>query len=247
MIRRVLYICIAMLIVSGSSSLNAGNLSAYDYITAVRSRYEQIEDYQCRMHEFSIGDGKREERIINYFFKKPHMIRIDILDGNKARDRGSVGVFTGGERVSGHRGGFMKRMVMSVNKDSPLALSVRGETIEQSNVLAVIERMEHLVQCGTVNFEELDTHIELSFIPFDAAENGGITRDVVWIQRHTMLIIKIQRYEGEILVQQAIRERYIINAGLPLELFDAHYETEQLQASGIPHLTNDLHGYSITP
>jgi hypothetical protein len=199
------------------------------------------------MHEFSIGDGRREERIINYYFKKPHMIRIDILDGNKPLDRGSVGVYTGGQRVSGHRGGFMKGMVMSINKNSPLALSVRGETIEQSNVLSVIERMEHLVQHGTVKLQEHNTHIELSFVPFDAAENGRISRDVVWIQRHSMLIIKIQRFEGENLVQQATRDRYILNAGLPHELFDARYEIEQLQGSGIPHLTNDLHRYSITP
>ena len=59
------------------------------------------------MHEFSIGGGRREERIINYYFKKPMMIRIDILDGNKALDKGSVGVYTGGEKVTGHRGGFL--------------------------------------------------------------------------------------------------------------------------------------------
>ena len=231
----------------GSPVLYAETPTVQDYLNAVRDSYEQMEDYQCRMHEFSIGEDRREERIINYYFKKPLLIRINILDGNKPLDKGSVGVYTGGKKVTGHRGGFMKGMVLSVRKNSALAMSVRGETIEQSNVLAVIERMEHLVENGTATIHEEEDHIEFVFVPFESSLNEGISRDVVWIERDSMLIIKIQRYEEERLVQQAIREAYIINAGLPKELFDAHFETENLEDSGIPLLSNDLHESSITP
>jgi len=244
-----LFVIISLIavMITGSSALYAETLSIHDYLNAVRDSYERIDDYQCRMHEFSIGGGRREERIINYYFKKPLLIRIDILDGNKPLDEGSVGVYTGGKKVTGHRGGFMKGMVLSVKKDSALAMSVRGETIERSNVLAVIERMEHLVENGTVAIQERDDYVEFVFIPFNASINEGISRDVVWIERDSMLIIRIERYEEETLVQQAVREDYIINAGLPKELFDAHFETEQLKDSGIPLLSNDLVGNSITP
>jgi outer membrane lipoprotein-sorting protein len=240
----MLLLCIAVM----TSSTGADTaVTARFYIGELRKRYDRIQDYQCRMHEFSIGEGRREERIINYYFKKPLLIRVDILDGNKALDRGSVGVYTGGNKVTGHRGGFIEKMVMSVSKNSRLAKSVRGETIEKSTILAVIDRMEHLVENSTVSIEETDTHTELVFHPFDSADNEGITRDVVWLERDTLFIILIQRYEGEKLVQQAKRGNFIVNAGLPRELFDAHFDSEQLREYGIPALSNDLSGYAITP
>ena len=136
----------------------------------------------------------------------------------------------------------MQGMVLSVKKDSPFAVSVRDESIEKSNVLAVIERMERLVKMGTVDMDVNENHVEFVFIPFDIHANEGISRDVVWIERNTFLITRIERYEGEKLVQQAVREGYIINAGLPKELFDAGFDTEQLKDSGIPLLSNDLSG-----
>jgi hypothetical protein len=199
------------------------------------------------MHEFSISEGRREERIINYYFKKPLLIRIDILDGNRSLDRGSVGVYTGGKKVTGHRGGFMDGMIMSVRKDSRHAMSLRGETIEKSTILAVIERMEYLAEHGTVSSHEHESHIELVFQPHDSTKNDGITRDVVWLERDTLFIILIQRYEKERLVQQAARGNFIINAGLPKELFDAHFDSERLEEYGIPVLGKDLHGNAATP
>ena len=233
---------LVILTAAAALPLLADSLSVHDYLASIRDKYEQIEDYQCRMNEFSIGGGRREERIINYYFKKPLLIRIDILDGNKPLDRGSVGVYTGGEKVTGHRGGLMQGMVLSVKKDSPFAVSVRGESIEKSNVLTVIERMERLVKMGTVDMTVNDNHVEFVFIPFDINANEGISRDVVWIEKDTFLITRIERYEDEKLVQQAVREGYIINAGLPRELFDAGFDTEQLKDSDIPLLSNDLSG-----
>lgn len=230
---------------AAGTALNAQSLTVRDYIHAARSSYERIEDYQCRMHEFSIGGGKREEKIMNFFFKKPELIRIDVLDGDRASDRGSVGVYTGGNKITGHRGGLMKGMVLTVRKDNALAVSVRGETINQSNVLAVIERMEHLVDRSDVSIVEKDSHVEFEFIPFDPEANEGVSRDVVWIDRDAMLVIRNERYEGEDLVQQVIRTKYIINAGLPTELFDAHIDSDHFRDSGVPLIGNDLNGESV--
>jgi outer membrane lipoprotein-sorting protein len=243
-----LWMCfLVILIAAAGVPLYAESLTAHDYLHAIKARYDLIEDYQCRMHEFSIGGGRREERIINYYFKKPKLIRMDILDGNKAFDKGSVGVYTGGNKVTGHRGGIMKEIILSVRKNSALATSVRGETIDQSDMLTVIERMEYLLANGEVSLVEKHAHIEFEFFPFDPSQNEGISRDVVWIDSETMLIIRNERYEEEKLVQQVTWKNHIINAGLPTELFDARLETDQLRDTGIPLIGNDLDGDSIAP
>jgi outer membrane lipoprotein-sorting protein len=206
----------------------------------MKDRYREIEDYQCRMQEFAIQGSQREIRTINYYFKKPKRIRMDILKGNRAFDRGSVGVYTGGEKVTGHRGGIMKGITLSVPLESPLATSVRGETMDRSDMLTVIERVEYLTQISDIVIEEKSSRVEFEFTPHDPEQNRGVTRDIVWIDLNTMLIIRNERYEQEKLVQQVIWSDYIINAGLPLELFDAHFDIQDLLGSGIPLLSQEL-------
>ncbi len=228
------------------SSVYAESLTAHAHLQNIKATYELIEDYQCRMHEFSVGRGRREERIINYYFKKPQMIRMDILDGNRAFDSGSVGIYTGGNRVTGHRGGIMKDFILSVKKDSTIATSVRGETIDQSGMLTVIERFEYLLANGDVSVTEKTSHIEFEFLPFDPSLNDGVSREVVWIDRDMQLIIRNERYENDALVQQVMWKDYIINAGLPEKLFDARFETAQLRGTGIQLLSQELGGDAIT-
>jgi outer membrane lipoprotein-sorting protein len=206
----------------------------------IEAGYALIEDYQCRMHEFSIGDGRREERIINYYFKKPKLIRMDILDGNRPFDRGSVGVYTGGNKVSGHRGGILRDITLSISKDSPIATSVRGESIDRSDMLTVIERFEAHVKNSTVVVRERPSRIEFEFVPPEPSLNDGISRDVIWIDREHLLIIRNERYEGSKLVQQVIWSDHILNAGLPVELFDPRFDIEALRSKGIPLLSQEL-------
>jgi len=218
----------------------AASRTPQEYLDRVKEYYALIGDYQCRMNEFSIGGGRREERIINYYFKKPKLIRMDILDGNRAFDPGSVGVYTGGDKVSGHRGGIMKDITLNISKNSTLATSVRGETIDQSDMLTVIERFQFHIRNSEISLREKASHVEFSFIPYDPSANEGITRDVIWIDLETMLIIRNERYEGKDLVQQVIWSDYIINAGLPDELFDARFDVAELQGRGIPLLDREL-------
>ena len=237
--------CVAILMEAAALRLHAEQVTTQEYLDAIKARYELIEDYQCRMYEFSMAGSKREERIINYYFKKPKLIRMDILEGNRPFDSGSVGVYTGGDKVTGHRGGIMRDIVITVKKNSVLATTVRGETFDQSDMLTVIERMGRLLAIGGVDLVEKNTHIEFEFTPFDPSQNEGISRDVVWIDRKTMLIIRNERYEEEKLVQKITWKDYIINAGLPGEFFDARVEPDQLRDTGIPLLWNDLEGDSI--
>jgi outer membrane lipoprotein-sorting protein len=238
--------CIAIIMEAAAFPLHAEQFTAHEYLDAIKSRYELIEDYQCRMYEFSIAGSKREERIINYYFKKPKLIRMDILEGSRPFDSGSVGVYTGGDKVTGHRGGIMREIVITVKKNSVLATTVRGESIDQSDMLTVIERMGYLLEIGGVDLVEKNTHIEFAFTPFDPSQNEGISRDVVWIDCRTMLIIRNERYEEEKLVQKVTWKDYIINAGLPREFFDVRIEPDQLRDTGIPLMGNDLEGDSIS-
>jgi hypothetical protein len=238
--RSVPALLIGTVLLTGLFGALAKDTSPEVYLDMIKARYRLIDDYQCRMEEFSIKDGRREERIMNYYFKKPKLIRIDILQGNRAFDRGSVGVYRGGDKVSGHRGGIMKDITLNISKDSPLATSIRGESIDRSDMATVIERFEYHVKNSTAVTSETASHLEFEFMPADPSLIDGITKDIIWVDRELMLITRSERYEGNKLVQQVVWSGYILNAGLPVELFDPGFDVHTLRGTGIPLLAQEL-------
>jgi len=238
--RRLPAILVGTVLLIGWFGALAQDQSPEACLDLIKARYRLIDDYQCRMEEFSVKDGRKEARIMNYYFKKPKLIRIDILQGNRAFDRGSVGVYRGGDKVSGHRGGIMKDITLNISKDSSLATSIRGESMDRSDMATVIERFEFHVENSTASIREKASHLEFEFIPSDPSLIDGITKDIIWIDRELMLIARSERYEGTKLVQQVVWSEYILNAGLPVELFDPGFDVYTLCGAGIPLLSQEL-------
>ncbi len=209
-------------------------------IDEIKRNYEKIHDYQCRLVESCRNNNRYESRIINYYFKKPKMIRMDILSGNRPFDAGSVGVYTDGDKVRGHRGGPLKHIQLNLSKHNPLATTIRGVSIDESDMETVLQRLEFFLTNGTISLQ-ID-YKNLIFIchPFDAEENEGITKDIVWVDRVNLLIVRNERYENEVLVQEVEWKDYIINAGLPDKIFDVLFNITELEKENIPLISQTV-------
>ena len=212
----------------------AQDITAETIITSFEKMYQGLHDYQCRMKACSIQGRNYEKRIINFYFKKPRKIRMDILEGNKLFDSGSVGVYSGGEYVSGRKGGIISCVPVRVGKKNPMATTIRGLTFDESDMQATLEKLQfHLKKSViTVKIISPDTY-QLTCIPPDPLENAGISQDIIWINSKTLLPLSADSYEGDRLVQQAEWGNYILNAGLPDELFHIFYNPEKLVERGI--------------
>ena len=206
----------------------------------IKKNYETIFDYQCRIDTFCT-DGKRiEKRLLNFYFKKPRMIRIDLLKGNQLFDEGSVGVFKDGDTVTGHRGGILSSILMTVHKKSPFATTLRGEAFDEIDMEAVLDNLLDYLINGACFLIEDETSYMISCIPYDEEQNKGISKDIAWFDKDTLTITRFQRYEGTTLVQEAEWSDYIINAGIPDRLFDPQFDPEQLQKDNIPVLNQEV-------
>lgn len=213
---------------------------AHRLFERIQHHYETITDYQCRIETYC-RDGRREEhRILNFYFKRPRLIRIDLLWGNKPFDNGSVGVFTGGDAITGHRGGFLSGLVMTIPKKSPMATTLRGEAFDEIDMEAVLEKLYFYIDNGSVRIGEEGRFYLIVCVPFDVNKNGGVTKDIARFDRDTLTITGFQRHEAQGLVQEAVWTDYIINAGLPDRLFDVKCDPESLKQVGIPLLRQDL-------
>ena len=165
---------------------------------------------------------------------------MDILKGNRPFDAGSVGVYTGGDRVKGHRGGALKHIQLNLSKHNLLATTIRGVPIDESDMGTALRRVEFFLTNGTISLQEDDKNLIFICYPFNADENEGITKDIVWVDRRNLLIVRNERYENEVLVQRVEWKDYIINAGLPDKLFDAGFNIAELEKENIPLISQTL-------
>jgi len=203
----------------------------------IQKMYDGITDYQCRFSEWCTKGSQREERTINYYFKRPRWIRMDIIAGNNWLDIGSAGVYKNDGKVSGRKGGILGFLPLRVRLSSPLATTLRGSRFDQSDLYATLEKLYFHLSGSAVSLERLPNGlIQFSAIPRDPRLNDGFSKDVLIIDPATWLPQSSDSYEGDAVVQHAEWSHYICNAGLPDELFDVRWDAKRLAKSGIPSI-----------
>ena len=78
---------------------------------------DSVLDYQCRISEWAIAGRKEESRIINFDFRQPRSMRMDILIGNRYGDPGSRSVYRPDGKVVGMMGSGVMTFPMVVRRD----------------------------------------------------------------------------------------------------------------------------------
>jgi len=205
-------------------------------VEAFASMYGSLSDYQCRMEEECWQGSRHEERTINFYFKKPRFIRMDILKGNRFGDTGSVGVYRGDGKVQGRKGGLLGFLSVTVDKHDPQATTVRGLAFDESDLQATLERMRFHLAESACTLSTVGGIYELTFEPRDPSRNAGVTRDVIRLDAVTLLPASADSWEGERLVQHAKWSSYLVDAGLPDQLFDVFWDPARLEGMGIPSI-----------
>lgn len=204
-----------------------------EVIDLFEERLAAIADYQCRMYEWS-AKGRREEiRYINFYFKQPRLIRMDIIKGNRSGDTGSIGVLRSNGKVQGRKGGLLSPFVISVDKESALATTIRGVTFDQSDAKAALERLRFLMERSRLRFSGKEEGWLFDFHLVEPEE--GITRETLFLSSENIMPLYTESFEGDELVQTVQWRSYIINAGLPDEFFDVRYESEKLRDLRLNH------------
>jgi outer membrane lipoprotein-sorting protein len=202
-------------------------------VEAFRLMYESLSDYQCRMYEHCRRGSRYEERTMNIYFKKPRCIRMDILRGNRFADAGSVGVYKNEGRVTGRKGGLLGFLAINVDKHDEQATTIRGLALDESDLQATLEKMQfHLAASACALTVGADIY-EMIFEPRDPARNGGVTKDIIRLDAVTLLPVSADSFEADRLVQHAEWSSYILNAGLPDQLFDVFWDPRRLARLGI--------------
>jgi outer membrane lipoprotein-sorting protein len=176
-------------------------------ITAFETAFAAINDYTCTMHSHEMLGDKTQDRIYNYWFMKPHFAKTLIVAGD---GQGSGGVWSGGDTVSGHQGGILSGLHLTVSIHDPRATSIRGFTIPDGLLNNIVGKYVTVAgtltqvpggKIGGVPTDRLDLKVT------DPAQNNGISEQILYLSQETHLPIRQILYSGnQIVLDQSISD-----------------------------------------
>jgi outer membrane lipoprotein-sorting protein len=181
-------------------------------VAAFAAAWAGVDDYTATItvHE---TDGKNvQDRVYHYAYKKPTFAKIDVVSGP---GKGSGAVWTGGDHVRGHMGGFLSGIKQSIPITDPRATSLRGDTIEKASFQSVADdfkngKIDPVAADATVDGVATDA-VTVGLTPASAA---GATREVVYLSRATHLPVRRAAYAGDVPVKQEDFSDVKLNPGL---------------------------------
>jgi outer membrane lipoprotein-sorting protein len=121
-------------------------------IESFQRALDNVDDYQCIFEEYTALGKQEERRTFRYFFKKPRLIRMEILSG---RDRGSIAVYKDG-RVKGRKGGLLSFITLNLKLTDPRVTNIRGDRIDESDWFFLLQEVLVCQKKDTVRLVKTD-------------------------------------------------------------------------------------------
>jgi outer membrane lipoprotein-sorting protein len=136
-----------------------------------------------------------QERTYHYSYLKPHFARIDITGG---AGKGGGAVWTGGDTVSGHKGGIISGFHKTVGLHDPDAVDLRGGSIDQASFENVADNIKSAA--SETNGEEAWSGTTYDTVTIPYTDPFGATKRVIYLSKTTHLPVRRATYAGTTLV-----------------------------------------------
>ena len=182
-------------------------------VAAFSAAWAAVDSFTATIAVHETDGNNVQDRVYHYAYKKPSFAKIDIVAGP---GKGGGAVWTGGDHVRGHMGGFLiSGIKQTIPITDPRATSLRGDTIEKASFQSVADdlkngKVDPAVADATIDGVATDA-VTISFVP---ATPGGVTREVVWLSRTTHLPVRRTAYAGDAPVKQEDFREVKLNPGL---------------------------------
>lgn len=173
-------------------------LTAFDEVLA------HVNDYTVTVHSHEVKGDQSQDRVYQFWYKKPHFIKTQIISGPGT---GGGAVWTGGDTVSGHLGGLLSFIRLKVGIHDRRAVSLRGYTIPDGRLEVLVSKYKDLKgqlseRSGPKIGGQDSTMVELRLA--DETDDPGVARATIYFSKATHLPLEQIRYDsnGRILSQQ---------------------------------------------
>ncbi len=199
---------------------------AYDVtqlLVDMRERFDKIDDYECVMVDYQSMDDKHENYTYNFYYKKPNKIRMDIIGGDN--NIGTVLIYGKGKVKVKPGRGLLSHFTFTLDPYDRRILGLNGFTVHESAGDYFLDKhIENIDNFDSRLIEEDELYgiktLVIELISKDIAQTASIAKELVWVDRERLLLLKFVFYDINGDIMQSTEYRNLnLNAGLKDELF----------------------------
>jgi outer membrane lipoprotein-sorting protein len=208
------------LLIAALPSLGAPALADNKTVPAFEAfvkAFAGVNDYKEQLagHETTDNGASVQNRTSDYRWRRnPFAAYIAVTDGS---NKGGVAVWHGGDTISGHKGGMLSLVHLTLNIHDGQATSLRGDTIESAGFDFQIKHF--LATLGTMSEApgptidgQATTTVTLAVA--DPSKNGNVSKDVLHLSNGKHLPLRREEYVGASLVKSENYNNLQTNVGL---------------------------------
>lgn len=177
----------------------------------------KMDTYKCRMVSENRKGKKSEYKVTEFYFKKPNLIRTDVVEGDK---KGSTVILNKEGKIRGKNSMGLRQTLQPT--DARLK-NIRGATFMQASMIDMVERLkDHILErgCRAVLTEEECMKRPSYCLRIEHKDTDDtVTLEEVWYDKATYFIMKKIKYEGDAKVTDIVWEDPQINIPLEDSLF----------------------------
>lgn len=183
----------------------AQNQPPEQIVNALNTRWKEIQDYHCKMRSRNRLGNQTDEKRLDFWFKRPHQVRMEVLDGDK---KGSVLTRDASGKIRARKGGIMSIIPVTLSEDDERTRNLRGRKFYQADWGSVIKEFIEGARGGLKLSQlpdETFNQVACSVVQLEGKHpTSPITRDLIWVDKTNNLILCRKQYEGDILVNEVV-------------------------------------------
>ena len=182
-------------------------------LDAFESAWSHVNDYTVTVRAHEVAGSDTQDRTYQFWYKKPNHAKTLIVDGP---GRGSGGVWSGGDTVSGHLGGILAHIHQTVGLHDGKAVSLRGYTIPQGLIMNQVAQYKEIKGALSQHAGPGDTEV-VELKPASVASSGteaGVTKMEIFFSKSTHMPVRQIRYAGDKVVTDESWSDLKTNVGL---------------------------------
>ncbi len=214
-----------------------------EFLERYRASISRIDDYQCRISQWSLKDGELDKKIMNFYYRSPEQIRIDVVEGN--RGVGSTGVLRpeGKIAASPSIGPIRLRFVFDIHH--PVVTTNRGRTFIDAALSEIFDKLSDRVELCSVRVTRIENRIEVENNRCD--DDQGDVREIITFDADTLLPLQNDTFVDGAHVEHIEWTNFNVNRNIPEEIFDISVREKKLKRiDGVILASTPVSDYEMT-
>ncbi|MBI4853021.1 MAG: hypothetical protein HY819_14615 [Acidobacteria bacterium] len=214
-VKQVVIFLLAFAVILGAS-LGKGQASSasspQELLQTINQRFSTLKDYQCQVVSTTYKDGKTKQDGHKYFFKKPHLIRLEV---NIGKDKGAVAVYNKAGKVRAHAGGLLSIFTITMEPNDKRLQDGDGGTFVESHLGGTIKDIEKAIANGKATISAPQGDQKVYQLQIERLNR----KDIIFIDSQLFLPIVWDTYKEGKLVSKTEWKNLQIDIGVEEKLF----------------------------